>query len=225
MINPTFSLSVRSLLQVVLLACALALGGCAAFEPARPFTTEAEALAARGEPTRRWQNDDGTTTLEYATQPFGHTCLMVQLDEGGIVLRQWDALDNDNLVQVRKGMSPEEVARLLGEHRSVQTFTLSGEEVWDWNIRNYGPGIATLFNVHFIDGKVARTSQTYVYPREGGMFGPWGAYPFGHSAYFGYSFGYPHAYPYGYPYGYPRYRGDRRERIRVPVPPHLRPPR
>lgn len=213
MTHRTSATAVRNLLQVLVLACTLALGGCAAFAPQRPFTTEAEALAARGEPTRRWQNDDGTTTLEYSTQPYGDTCLMVQVDAGGIVLRQWDALEENNLATVRKGMSQEEVLRLLGGHRSEQTFKLSGEEVWDWNIRNYGPGVATLFNVHFVDGKVVRTSQTYVYPRDGGMFGHWSAYPFG----------YPYAYPYGYPYGYPRYRGDPWPKRLVPRPP--RPPR
>lgn len=156
---------------------ALQLSGCAAFAPPRPFTTEAEAIADRGQPTRRW-HDDETTTLEYATQPYGHTCLKLQIDAGGIVLRQWDALDDDNLANVRKGMSKDEVDRLLCAHRSVQTFTGSGEEVWDWNIANYGPGVATLFNVHFIDGRVVRTSRTFVYPRDGLFFDHWGAYPY-----------------------------------------------
>lgn len=174
------------------------LSGCAAFAPPRPYTTEAEALADRGEPTRRWHNDDGTTTLEYATQPNGHTCVMVQVDAGGVVLRQWDALDAENRARVQKGMSRDEVSRLLGEQRSVQTFKLSGEEVWDWNIYNDGPGIATLFNVHFIDGKVVRTSRTYVYPRDGMMFGVWGV-----RGYPGY---YPGYYPYHDPFGWPYYR-------------------
>ena len=73
-------------------------------------------------------------------------------------------------------MTREEVDRLLGQHRSEQVFKQSGEEVWDWNVRNDGPGVGTLFNVHFVDGKVVRTSQTYLYPREGPYFGPWG-YP------------------------------------------------
>lgn len=175
----------RGMGLLLMFAGALQLAGCATFEPPRPFTTEAEALAAKGEPSRRWQNDDGTTTLEYATQPYGHTCLMVQVDQGGMVLRQWDALESENLVRVQKGMTPEEVERMLGQHRSVQTFKLSGEEVWDWNIRNNGPGVATRFNVHFIDGKVVRTSQTYVYPRDG--------------AFWGYGWGYGRPY-YGYPY-------------------------
>ena len=167
----------RGLVTLLAVLGALSLSACVTYTPPRPFTTEAETLAAKGEPTRRWQDDDGTRTLEYATQPNGRSCLMVQVDQGGIVLRQWNALSEENLARVQRGMTREEVDRLLGQHRSEQVFKQSGEEVWDWNVRNDGPGVGTLFNVHFIDGKVLRTSQTYVYPREGPYFGPWG-YPY-----------------------------------------------
>ncbi len=166
----------RALRWLLFVLLAGALAGCASFTPPRPYASEAEALAARGEPTRRWSNGDGTTTLEYSTQPNGRSCLMVEVDQGGIVLRQWDALAPESLARVEPGMDREQVSRLLGTHRSEQRFTNSGETVWDWNIRNDGPGIATLFNVHFIDDKVVRTSQTYVFPREGAMFGGWGGY-------------------------------------------------
>ena len=169
--------SLRWLVTLLAVLGALSLSACVTYTPPRPFTTEAETLAAKGEPTRRWQDDDGTRTLEYATQPNGRSCLMVQVDQGGIVLRQWNALSEENLARVQRGMTREEVDRLLGQHRSEQVFKQSGEEVWDWNVRNDGPGVGTLFNVHFIDGKVLRTSQTYVYPREGPYFGPWG-YPY-----------------------------------------------
>lgn len=198
----------RHALNALLLAVALLLGGCAIFEPARPYTTEAEALADRGQPTRRWDNGDTTTTLEYATQPYGDTCLMVQVDAGGIVLRQWDALEYTNLARVKKGMSKDEVARLLGEHRSEQTFRLSGEEVWDWNIHNDGPGVATLFNVHFKDGAVVRTSQSYIHYPDSTMFSPWGVYPYA----------YPYGYPYAYPYYPPRVRAIPWRSRRLPPP-------
>lgn len=162
---------VRWLAMLVAVLGALSLSACVTYAPPRPFTTEAETLAAKGEPTRRWQDDDGTTTLEYATQPNGRSCLMVQVDQGGIVLRQWNALSEENLARVQKGMTHEEVDRLLGQHRSEQVFKMSGEEVWDWNVRNDGPGVATLFNVHFIDGAVVRTSQTYVFPGDGPFAG------------------------------------------------------
>ena len=169
--------SLRGLVTLLAVLGALSLSACVTYTPPRPFTTEAETLAAKGEPTRRWQDGDGTHTLEYATQPNGRSCLMVQVDQGGIVLRQWNALSEENLARVQRGMTREEVDRLLGQHRSEQVFKQSGEEVWDWNVRNDGPGVGTLFNVHFIDGKVVRTSQTYLYPREGPYFGPWG-YPY-----------------------------------------------
>ena len=193
-------LVVRWLLLALLVG---ALAGCATFQPPRLYATEAEALAARGEPTRRWSNDDGTTTLEYSTQPNGWTCLMVQVDQGGIVLRQWNALAPENLARVERGMDKEQVSRLLGTHRSEQRFTNSGETVWDWNIRNDGPGIAVLFNVHFIDDKVVRTSQTYVYPRDGAMFGGWGGY-YGYPWGWGVGWGYPGPF-YRHPFARPWY--------------------
>ena len=199
-ISRSVPLFVRWLLLVLL---AGALAGCATFQPPRPYATEAEALAARGEPTRRWSNDDGTTTLEYSTQPNGWTCLMVQVDQGGIVLRQWNALAPENLARVERGMDKEQVSRLLGTHRSEQRFTNSGETVWDWNIRNDGPGIAVLFNVHFIDDKVVRTSQTYVYPRDGAMFGGWGGY-YGYPWGGGVGWGYPGPF-YRHPFARPWY--------------------
>ncbi len=153
------------------------LGGCAAFAPPRPYTTADEAIAGHGQPSRQWDNGDGTRTLEFSTQPNGYTCLMLRVDAGGIVLRQWDALAAENLARVSPGMGREQVDRLLGQHRSVQTFSNSGEEVWDWNIYSDGPGIATRFNVHFIGGKVVRTSQSYVYPEWEGSFGPYWGYP------------------------------------------------
>ena len=132
---------------------------------------------------------------------------MVQVDQGGKVLRQWDALSEENRAKVQVGMTMAEVDRLLGEHRSVQTFRLSGEEVWDWNVYNDGPGVATLFNVHFIDGKVVRTSRTYVYRNGngGGMFGGllFYGHPYGHPFYGSYWPRWPYRYYYPYhPYGW-----------------------
>ena len=193
----------RTLAWAILAVLVMQLAGCAAFAPPRPYTTEAEALAERGEPTRRWSNEDGTTTLEYATQPNGWSCLMVEVDAGGVVLRQWDALAPENLARVERGMDKEQVSRLLGTHRSEQRFRNSGEEVWDWNVRNDGPGIATLFNVHFIDDKVVRTSQTHVYPRDGVLFGGWAGY-YGYPWGWGMGWGYPRPF-YRHPFAHPWY--------------------
>lgn len=181
----------------------LMVAGCAASTQMRRFTTEAEVLAAYGEPARRWSNDDGTTTLEYSSQPYGDFTLMVTVDQGGIVMRQENALDEENLARVARGMTKEEVSRLLGQHRSVQRFSLSGEEVWDWNIRNeyYSGVVETLFNVHFVDDKVVRTSRTYVYPNDGLLSGPWYGPGFAPPP--------PHFYPFPHRRPWPHHRGHR----------------
>ncbi|MCB1894340.1 MAG: hypothetical protein H6945_14550 [Zoogloeaceae bacterium] len=131
--------------------------------------TEAEVMATAGAPTRRWQDADGGSTLEYTTQPWGTVCWMVKLDVGGRLIGVSDALSLDNRLKIEPGMDKAEVSRRLGVHRSVEYFVLSDEEVWDWNIENTGPGIETRFNVHFRDGVVLRTSQSYIYPRDGGF--------------------------------------------------------
>lgn len=166
--KPGFERGIAKLARgAALLALLALLGSCASLQPMRPLANEAEVLAVHGEPVARWKNGDGTTTFEYSTQPYGHIALMVTVDAAGIVVRQENALSDENLARVERGMTREQVSRLLGRHRSVQKFSLSGEEVWDWNVYNDGPGVATMFNVHFIDGKVVRTSRSYIFPRDG----------------------------------------------------------
>lgn len=179
--------------------CAL-LAGCAGLGRAPMLLTESEVLERRGAPTRIWENADGTRTLEYATQPNGQTCWMYTVDGAGRVLDQFDALAAQNLARVRVDMSVDEVLRLLGTHRSIQRFALSGEEVYEWNVRNEWVGAAaTRFNVHFVDARVVRTSYSYIYPRDGVLFGVgWNA-----SRHWAPGWGWPHhkgLWPYRTPY-------------------------
>lgn len=181
-----------------LILIAALLTGCASMLPQRTFDAESELLAKRGAPSRVWDNEDGTRTLEYATQPYGTECWMYTVDADGVIVEQLDALARSNLARVKAGMTVEEVQRLLGQHRSVQRFSLSNEEVYDWNISNEWPDlVATRFNVHFVEGEVVRTSQSFVYPQR---------WPFGLSIgvgshpYWGMGFGWPHYHPWHHPY-------------------------
>ena len=164
--------------RVHLLLLSIVLAGCASLRS--PVALEpgvsglAEVRAAFGQPYRSYAEPDGGKTLEFSSQPNGITCHMVRLDAAGRFVSVRDALCEAGLVRVKPGMSREQVSRLLGNHRSVEFFRLSGEEVWDWNVDNRnGPGVATRFNVHFKDGRVVRTSTTYVFPADG-VFGGYG---------------------------------------------------
>lgn len=147
------------------------LAGCATTPP-RLYATVEEAVVERGEPTRSWDNHNGTKTLEFSTQPNGTSCLMLETAENGSVLRQWDALSDQSRAQVKAGMTQDEVLRQLGTQRSMQTFPNSAEVVWTWNVRA-GSNVTTLFNVHFADGKVIRTSYDYDYRDYYDPWGPW----------------------------------------------------
>ncbi|TAK91957.1 MAG: hypothetical protein EPO06_01695 [Burkholderiaceae bacterium] len=157
-----------------LLTAAL-LSACAAWNPMATLVPgnaiQADVHARLGSPSQIHQDAGGGQTWEYSTQPYGTTCYMASFDASGTLQRLVDALSEDERAKVQAGMTQQQVRRLLGHQRSVEFFRLSGEEVWDWNVTNTGPGIATYFNVHFKDGKVLRTSFTYVYPRDGLMDG------------------------------------------------------
>lgn len=183
---------------VMLLALGV-LSGCALTPPA-PLTSEAEVRAKRGEPTRIWDDPEGTRTLEYATQPFGTTCWMYTIDAEGKVVAQFDALSQEHRNRVKPGMSPDEVRRLLGQERSIQRYSLSGEEVWDWNVSRVGMGVSSaFFNVHFVDGKVTRTSMSYDYPDERWQFGI--GFGRGVHPHWGFGWGWPYYYrPWPYHY-------------------------
>lgn len=181
----------RTSLRLILFAVLFALlSGCASMQ--REFADEASLLGVRGEPSRIWTNEDGTRTFEYATQPFGDNAWMYTIDGDGRIVEQFDALSRRHLARVQKGMTVAQVQRLLGQHRTVQFFALSGEEVYDWNIRNEWPDLrATRFNVHFVDGVVERTSQTFVFPRDG-MFGFGLGFGDGPHPHWGGLWGWPH---------------------------------
>jgi hypothetical protein len=87
---------------------------------------------------------------------------MVRLDAQGLLVEAHDGLGTDVRDQVRAGMGTQEVARLLGQERRRMLFTLSGEDVWDWNVAPQDVSGLLSFNVHFKDGVVVRTSYSYV---------------------------------------------------------------
>jgi hypothetical protein len=153
----------------VLCLCAV-LSGCAGFSPPLEpgLTTRDQVVARYGPPSREWR-DDGTVTLEYATQPRGVSCFMLSFDAQGRLTNAFDALSDRSLARVRPGMSEAEVDRLLGRHARETYFNLSGETVWDWNVPSLGPALATLFHVHFKDGRVVRTSRTFVMGKDGDL--------------------------------------------------------
>jgi hypothetical protein len=150
---------------LVVIIAALCIAACASFSSIKPGQTlGSEVIARQGTPTRIWPEPDGGRTLEYSMQPFGVTNHMVRVGADDRVQSVENTLAEAGLARVHTGMTREEIGHLLGTPRSKVTYRLSGEEVWDWTIPDIIPNQIQRFNVHFIDGKVVRTSTTPVYP-------------------------------------------------------------
>lgn len=167
--------------QVMWISLALALlAGCAGWRGLsglQPGLDTRETVIERfGQPGMVWDDPDGGQSYEYSSQPYGNTCYMVRIGADGTVRAVDQVLDGAWLAKVERGMSREQVRRLLGKERSVEFFSRLNEEVWDWNVDQW-PDSIIRFNVHFKDGVVAYTSRSMVSLQEDRfwMWDGWGS--------------------------------------------------
>lgn len=144
--------------------CAVLLAACAAPALQPGQSRSQDVIAAYGAPKRIWPEADGGRTFEYSSQPMGRHCYMVRLDADGLLISIVDGLSPASRSRVEPGMTQEQVSRILGTERSRVFFRNSGEDVWDWTIEPDQTGYGMRFNVHFQNGRVARTSQSMVFP-------------------------------------------------------------
>lgn len=73
-------------------------------------------------------------------------------------------LSEERMAAVRNGMSPGEVEQLLGRPDGGTVRYMSGETVSGWRVPLLrGGASAAYFNVHYRDGRVVRTSRSFVH--------------------------------------------------------------
>jgi hypothetical protein len=154
----------RSLLSLFLGAlAAIGLIGCDAvnLKDLKPgVSTGFDVRDKLGKPGIEWRNDDGSVTWEYTRQPEGTECFMATIGPDNILKRLENVLTPQNLARVQAGWTKDQVRRLLGKPRSVQSFAMKKEEVWDWRLPPEF-NAAVFFNIHFDqDGKVTGTSRS-----------------------------------------------------------------
>ncbi len=119
------------------LLAALALAGCALFQPP-PLAlgqTEAEVQALLGLPTARYAMADGLQRLEFARGPFGRHTWMVDIGPDGRS-RHFDQVLNTrhfaSFAERAPGMSIDELLRTLGRPGDRQHGGWAGGETWSW---------------------------------------------------------------------------------------------
>jgi outer membrane protein assembly factor BamE (lipoprotein component of BamABCDE complex) len=125
------------------------------------MTTAQEVRQIMGPPTMQWSDSDGTQTWEYPRTPQGIVNYMIVFGADQVLREVRQVLTEENFARVSKGMSRDEIRRLLGQPATEVFFALKKEYVWDWKTRSDG-GTTWYFNVHFDEGwRVLRTSTSF----------------------------------------------------------------
>ncbi|MEN3290755.1 MAG: hypothetical protein V7642_8 [Burkholderiales bacterium] len=128
---------------------------------AKGISSESDVRMVMGQPETVWEEEDGARTLEYPKGPEGARTWVFMIDKHGKMQDYRQVLTEENFARIKRGMSKDEVRRMLGKPRTVVQFQRKNEEAWDWRYLP-APGVAPrLFNVHFdmTSGKVTATSS------------------------------------------------------------------
>jgi outer membrane protein assembly factor BamE (lipoprotein component of BamABCDE complex) len=121
------------------------LWGCA-MSPAGVGMDEMQVQAKMGKPETVRKGVDGSQIWEYPYGPAGRQTYMVTLGSDHAVKEVRQVLSDEYFVQVRPGMSRDEVRQILGKPGMVSTYPARDEEVWSWRYQQVNP---MFFNVMF----------------------------------------------------------------------------
>jgi len=158
----------RLLLLLCGLLAAIGLAGCDYFaaRDLKPGVSTARDVRDRfGTPGMEWRNDDGSVTWEYSRQPAGTQCYMATIGADGVLRSLEQVLNETGFARIQRGMTGNDVRRILGKPATRQYFELSRETVWSWRIEAPPPSSdPTFFTVHFnTDGRVVKTGRNTEY--------------------------------------------------------------
>lgn len=125
----------RLLSMFCALLASLGLAGCDYFnlrELQPGVSTAAQVRERFGAPQYEWRNDDGSVTWEYSRQPEGAECYMITIGPDQVLREIDQRINPQTFARVERGMTGDEVRRLLGSPASKQFFELKQQTVWEW---------------------------------------------------------------------------------------------
>lgn len=136
--------------------------------------SEAEVIAKRGEPTRRYQ-DGNEQLLEYASGPWGQHTYMARLGPDRKVLSFEQVLTTQKFVTIKVGEATKnDVLLTIGSPSETSYLSLSDLEVWSYPYKENGVW-DSIMHVHFDRKGIVRKMLNGPDPR----FDPDDRFPFG----------------------------------------------
>jgi hypothetical protein len=158
-------LMVKSAAKVVvtIMATSMILAACdqvAQNEMKAGEATQEEVITRMGPPSQVWPEPDGGKTLEMSRQPEGTQTYHVKISPDGKYMGMRNVLVDSMFEQVKPGMTPEQVRRLIGPPALKQEFKLKKEIAQSYR---YAPSASRteMFDVYYdLEGKVIRTGKS-----------------------------------------------------------------
>jgi len=135
-------------------------------------STLEDVRATMGTPALEWVNPDHSMQLSYPRGPSGFHSYMVYLDPAGRLQRIQNVMNLDSFYRIARGMTEEQVLRILGPPWPAWTnyFPARRELVWEWRFCN-DSSQAARFDVVF-DGDSHTVRTSFGQPEVGFIDGP-----------------------------------------------------
>jgi hypothetical protein len=147
-------------LDIAILAGVAFLSGCASFDGRglQPgVASEADVRQVMGAPAAVWPEADGGSLLSYPRGPMGLQTYMVRVNANGRLAAIEQALDMTHFNRVRRGMSKENVSRLIGPPGFVKTFQTPNLIFWEYRYRDVWEYVSIFSVIFGADGTVDST--------------------------------------------------------------------
>jgi hypothetical protein len=94
--------------------------------------SEADMRSQLGPPAGEDPNSDGTRTLAYPQGRLGTETYMVEVAAGGSVRSVRQALTDDTIMRIERGLTRDQVLRMIGPPREVMEFPRMAETSWEY---------------------------------------------------------------------------------------------
>jgi len=137
--------------NVLLLAAAAALAGCASYGSSSLIpsgSTESEVRATMGAPALTFDEDGGSKRLVYPRGPLGLETYMADIGPDGRVVSVANVLKDETFYRVHAGMTKDEILRLIGPPGETMAFPRSQTHAWDYRYMDTW-GYRAIFSVTF----------------------------------------------------------------------------
>lgn len=119
------------------LAALVGLAGCSTCGMDPQVDTTPERVQARlGTPSRSWTHADGSTRWAYAHGAYSRQTCMIDFDAQGRLQKAENVLDEAHFLQVKPGMTADELEQLLGPAGWTWRVAYHHQTVWSYRYEN-----------------------------------------------------------------------------------------